>query len=434
VARGVPSIAGGSAALRALALALLLAGARGADAQTTVVRFGRLVDGTGRVIDGASVVIERDRIVRVDASGATPPGATVIDLRRFTGLPGLIDAHTHMTYWWDGTPGSNPWGQNRATAVTVFLAQENARRTLEAGVTTVRDLGASDYADIAMRDLINRGAMVGPRMFVAGYGLQTTRSAERPGFSQPTRGTADGPDDVMRVVRQQIAAGADVIKMYGSTGSAADVSGDETFTYEEMKAAVDAAAPRGRRVAVHSYGPDGARDAVRAGAASVEHAIDIDDATLAEMVRRGTFYVPTVDHNRFYAEYAKDFGYGPAAVASLDAYRARNLETVRRAVKAGVKLAMGSDAVFHMFGQNARELEWFVQAGMTPMQAIVAATRNGAELLGREGDLGVVAPGHLADLIAVEGDPTADITAVTRRVRWVMKGGKVVVGADVTRP
>jgi imidazolonepropionase-like amidohydrolase len=278
-----------------------------------------------------------------------------------------------------------------------------------------------------MRDLINRGQMIGPRMFVAGYGLQTTNSAQRPGFSQPTRGTADGPDDVMRVVRQQIAAGADVIKMYGSTGSAADVSGDETFTYEEMRAAVEAAKARGKRVAIHSYGPDGARDAVRAGATSVEHATDLDDATVAEMKKAGTFYVPTIDHNRYYAEYAKDFGYSPAQVARLDAYRARNLESLKKAVAAGVKVAMGSDAVFTMFGQNARELEWFVQAGMTTAQAIATATSNGAALLGMEGKIGVVAPGAFADLVAVEGDPLTDITAVTRRVRWVMKGGVEVV-------
>jgi imidazolonepropionase-like amidohydrolase len=369
-----------------------------AGAQSTVVRFGKLIDGTGKVITDAAVVVERDRIVRVESGGANlPPNAKIIDLRRFTGLPGLIDAHTHMTYYWDETPGTSPWAQqgSRPATMTAYVAQANAKRTLEAGVTTVRDLGASEYTDIAMRDLINRGQMVGPRMFVAGYGLQTTNSAQRPGFSQPTRGTADGPDEVMRVVRQQIAAGADVIKMYGSTGSAADVSGDETFTYEEMRAAVEAAKARGKRVAIHSYGPDGARDAVRAGATSVEHATDLDDQTIAEMKKAGTFYVPTIDHNRYYAEYAKDFGYSPAQVARLDAYRARNLESLKKAVAQGVRVAMGSDAVFTMFGQNARELEWFVQAGMTPAQAIATATSNGAALLGMEGKIGVAAAGAL---------------------------------------
>jgi imidazolonepropionase-like amidohydrolase len=235
----------------------------------------------------------------------------------------------------------------------------------------------------------------------------------------------------MRATRQQIAAGVDVIKIYGSTGSADDVTGYQTYTFEEMKAAVDIARHHGKRVAIHSYGPDGARDAVRAGATSVEHAIDLDDATLREMVRRGVYYVPTVDHNRYYAENKAAFGYSDTVAARLDAYRARNLETVRRAIKARVKIAMGSDAVFTMFGENTRELGWFVKAGMTPAQALATATTNGAALLGMEKELGAVAPGYYADLVAVEGDPAVDIGAVIERVRWVMKGGAVVV--DRTR-
>jgi imidazolonepropionase-like amidohydrolase len=235
------------------------------------------------------------------------------------------------------------------------------------------------------------------------------------------------------VVRENIAAGADVIKMYGSTGSGEDVTGQQTYTFEEMKAAVDAARGRGKRVAIHSYGPDGARDAVRAGAASVEHATDMDDATLREMARRGTFYVPTIDHNRYYAEHAADFGYDSAAVARLDGYRARNLETLRRAAKAGVKVAMGSDAVFTMFGENSRELTWFVKSGMTPAQALAAATANGAALLGMEKELGAVAPGYYADIVAVEGDPLSDVDVVIHSVRWVMKGGVVVVDHSAAR-
>jgi imidazolonepropionase-like amidohydrolase len=232
-------------------------------------------------------------------------------------------------------------------AVTVFLAQENARKTLEAGVTTVRDLGAQDYTDIAMRDLINRGAMRGPRMFVAGYGLQVTKEPAKPGFVTPEGGRADGVAEVLRVVQQQVAAGADVIKMYGSTGSDQDVSGDQTFTFEEMKAAVDAAHQAGKRIAIHSYGPAGARDAVRAGADSVEHATDMDDETIAEMARRKTFYVPTIDHNRYYVENREQFGYGKDVADRLNAYRQRNLDTARRAHKAGVRFAMGSERGIH---------------------------------------------------------------------------------------
>ena len=407
-----------------------------AASEVIALRFGRLIDGKGTVVSNAVVIVDGDRVRAAGPASQTaiPAGATVLDLSRYTALPGLIDAHTHMTYYWDRAPGSNPWGQlgARRTSETVFLAQENARRTLESGVTTVRDLGSWDYMDIAMRDLINRGAMVGPRMFVCGHGLHGTYQPFKPGYVEPDGGLANGSEAITRVVRENIAAGADVIKMYGSTGSGDDVTGDETYTYDEMKAAVDASRARGKRVAIHSYGPDGARDAVRAGATSVEHATDMDDATIREMVKRGTFYVPTIDHNRYYAEHAAEFGYDSSAVAHLDAYRARNLETLRRAVKAGVKIAMGSDAIFTMFGENSRELGWFVKAGMTPAQALAAATTNGAALLGMEKDLGTVAPGYFADIVAVEGDPLADINVAINGVRWVMKGGKVVV--DRTGP
>jgi imidazolonepropionase-like amidohydrolase len=278
-----------------------------------------------------------------------------------------------------------------------------------------------------MRDLINRGAMAGPRMFVAAQGLYVTSEPAKPGFAAPHGGRADGIPEVLRAVRQQIAAGADVIKMFGSTGSDQDVTGFQTFTFDEMKAAVDVAHKLGKRIAIHSYGPDGARDAVRAGADSIEHATDMDDDTIAEMAKRKTYYVPTIDHNRYYAEHSEEFGYGPDVIKRLDAYRERNLETARRAHKAGVRFAMGSDAVFTMFGENTRELRWFVKAGMTPTEALAAATTNGAALLGMEKSLGAVAPGYFADIVAVEGDPLADIGVVISRVRWVMKGGTVVV-------
>jgi imidazolonepropionase-like amidohydrolase len=215
--------------------------------------------------------------------------------------------------------------------------------------------------------------------------------------------------------------------MYGSTGSDQDVTGFQTYSYDEMKAAVDVAHRAGKWIAIHSYGPDGARDAVRAGADSVEHATDLDDATLAAMARQGTVYVPTVDHNRYYVDHRDEFGFGPEVVTRLDDYLGRNLETLRRAVRAGVTVAMGSDAVFTGFGENTRELQMFVKAGMTPAQALAAATVNGARLLRKDKELGAVAPGYYADIVAVEGDPLADIDVLVGGVRWVMKGGRVVV-------
>ncbi|HVH61928.1 MAG TPA: amidohydrolase family protein [Candidatus Sulfotelmatobacter sp.] len=394
------------------------------------VRFGKLWDGKGRLWTSAIVVIEGDRIKTVTSDrAAIPSGAEVIDLAKYTGLPGLIDVHTHMTMYTDETPGEPMLKQLTANppAVEVFLARKGALRTLEAGVTTVRDLGADQYMDIAMRDLINRGEMLGPRMFVCGYGLYITNTPYKPGLNLPAGGIADGVPEVLRVVRQQIAAGADVIKMYASTGTDDDLTGFQTYNYEEIKAAVDTAHQFGKKIAIHSYGPDGARDAVRAGTDSLEHATDMDDATIAEMAKHGTFYVPTIDHNRYYIDNGAKIGYAPGYKEKLQAFIPRNLETARKAFKAGVKFAMGSDAIYTMFGQNTRELGWFVKAGMTPEQALRTATTNAAELLGKEKELGAAAPGYFADLVAVEGDPLADISVVLNNVRWVMKSGEVVM-------
>ncbi len=415
--------------LAAFALILALLTTDAAAAQITAVRFGQLVNGPGDVVRDAVVIVEGERITKVGAGdAAVPAGARVVDLRPLTGIPGLIDVHTHMSFYWDRKPGTRPWSQlgTLSPAVTAYLAQENARKTLETGVTTVRDLGSWQYVDLAMRDLINRGAMAGPRMLVAGYGLFTTSVPSKAGRALDP-GEANGVSEVQRVAREQIGAGADWIKMYGSTGSDQDVTGFQTFSFEEMKAAADVAHRAGKRIAIHSYGPDGARDAVRAGADSVEHATDMDDETISQMARRGTVYVPTVDHNRYYIAHKEEFGYDQAVVDRLNGYIKRNLETLTRAVRRRVTIAMGSDAVFTGFGENTRELEWFVKAGMSPGQALAAATSNGAALLGMSKDLGTVAPGRYADIVAVEGDPLRDIGSVINGVRWVMKSGAVMV-------
>ena len=407
----------------------------------TAIRFGKLVTGTGTVLGDAVVIVQADRVIGVGTGDlAVPAGATVTDLRGYTGIPGMVDVHTHMTYYWDHAPGSRPFGAGNTRRTPVELAtvaMENARLTLETGVTTVRDLGASNYVDIMMRDRINRGEAIGPRMFVAGYGLQ--KVVTQPGASGRSGGAGapagpgwlrsriTTPADIDSAVKTQVDSGADVIKMYGSRGTGADTSTTQTFTYAEMKAAVDAAHKFGRRIAIHSYGAAGGRDAVRAGTNTLEHSIELDDATLAQMARQGTVYVPTIDHNRYYADFRADYGYTDDQARGLDQYRAKNLDAARRAIRAGVRLAMGSDAVHMMFGQNTRELGFFVQAGMTPAQALASATTTGADVLGMADQIGKVAPGFFADIVAVQGDPLADVNVTINGVKWVMKGGKVVV-------
>jgi imidazolonepropionase-like amidohydrolase len=380
----------------------------------TVVAFGHLWDGT-KMLDDVVVTIDGDTIALVE-SGRKQVPAGAIDMRRYTAVPGLIDLHTHMTYYWDRKPGTRPLGQRRRPAVTVFLAQDNARRTLETGVTTVRDLGASGETDFAMRDLIAMGATKGPRMFVAGQGISAGR------------GWTPDPAAMAKNAEDRVKSASDWVKVYGSRGSFDSVDTTQTINYDEMKAIVDTAHALKRKVAIHSYGPSGVKDAVRAGADSIEHGIDLDDETIAEMAKRGTVWVPTIDHNRYYVDAKDEFAFRPEAIPPLEAYIAKNLESARRAFKAGVKLGMGSDAVYSMFGQNTRELEWFVKAGMTPAQALATATTTAAELLDQGNRLGRIAPGFAADLVAIEGKPLENIRDVVTGVRWVMKDGVVVVG------
>src|SRR5579859_8071915 len=392
----------------ALALTLLCALAPHLSAARKVIRFGKLWDGH-QVIRNAVVVVDGDKIQSVTARGKIPRDAELIDLRRYTGIPGLIDSHIHITYYWDGAPGTRPRPQPpRHVAVTVVLAQQNARKALEAGVTTVRDLNAAGGADIAMRDLINMGAMVGPRMFVSGTGLRS--SVSRPGITDPVAEAA-------RQAKALIESGADWVKVFGSTGGFGNVTGDQTVSYEEMKAIVDTAHAAGRKVAIHSYGPSGARDAVRAGTDTLEHATDMDDDTIAELARKKIWYVPTIDHNQYYIENADDVYKFPAgAKENLGSYILRNFETARKAYRAGVRMVMGSDAVYNGFGLNLRELTWFVKLGMTNEQALQAATVRPAEMLGLEQSLGSIAPGYFADIVAVEGDPLTNIAAVVNNV------------------
>jgi imidazolonepropionase-like amidohydrolase len=332
----------------------------------------------------------------------------------------MIDSHTHITYYWDGAAGTTPLRQpRRHVAVTVYLARENARKTLEAGVTTVRDLGAGGGADLAMRELIRMGQMPGPRLFVAGTGLSSY--ARRPGVTDPVAEAA-------KQAKAVVDSGADWVKVFGSTGSYDNVTGDQTVSFDEMKAMVDVAHAAGRKIAIHSYGPAGARDAIRAGTDTLEHATDMDDETIAEMVRKRVWYVPTIDHNQYYFENADTvYKFPPEAKGNLSAYIQRNFVTAQKAFRAGARLLLGSDAVYTGFGQNLRELAWFVKLGMTNEQALQSATVLPAEMLGMEKELGSVAPGFFADIVAVEGDPLVDIQAAIRGVRWVMKGGTIMV-------
>jgi imidazolonepropionase-like amidohydrolase len=333
----------------------------------------------------------------------------------------MIDMHTHVTYYWNGDRSTDPRRQKpRREALTVILSQQNGMKALAAGVTTMRDLNGAGGADIDLRDAINMGALIGPRLFVSGRGLQGL-----PKITDPNEKIAEQ----IKRTKDTIGAGADWVKVFGSTGGFDNVTGDETVSYEEMKAIVDTAHAEGHKVAIHSYGPAGARDAIRAGCDTLEHATDMDDATIAEMVRKKIWYVPTIDHNQYYVENADDvYKFPPGAKDNLRDYISRNYSTAQKAFNAGARMLVGSDAVYNGFGLNMRELTWFVKMGMTNEQALQTATVLPAEALGMANSLGSVAPGYFADIVAVQGDPLSDIQVVLKDVRWVMKGGAVVSG------
>jgi imidazolonepropionase-like amidohydrolase len=390
-----------------------------AAAATKAIKFGKLWDGH-RVITNAVVIVDDDKISSVTANGPIPAGVATIDLSQYTGIPGMIDMHTHVTYYWNGDTGTDPRHQKpRREAVTVVLSQKNGMKALEAGVTTLRDLNGAGGADIDLRDLINMGALVGPHLFVSGRGLHGLPKIPE---------MNDKIAEQIKQTKDTIAAGADWVKVFGSTGGFDNVTGDETVSYDEMKAIVDTAHAAGHKVAIHSYGPMGARDAIRAGCDTLEHATDMDDATIAEMVKKNIWYVPTIDHNQYYVENADDVYKFPAgAKENLKDYINRNYITAQKAFKAGAKMLVGSDAVYNGFGLNMRELTWFVKMGMTNEQAMQSATVMAAEALGMEKSLGSVGPGFSADIAAVQGDPLSDIQVAISKVRWVMKSGAVVV-------
>jgi imidazolonepropionase-like amidohydrolase len=406
--------------------------ARGADAAVavapaaTLLTFAAIVDGTGNPAVGREIVVEHGVIVAIGESLAGHyPGARRVDLSGLTAVPGLIDAHVHITYGFCGPSRGDAWQQllrETPAPERLVAAIGNAAKMLEVGVTTARDLFALDHVDFYLRELIERGIVPGPRLFLSGTGIHPLVMLPAASGTE-----AEQIASLSQRAREVTDSGADWLKIFATTGTGSDLSGELVYQYPETKAAIDIAHAKGLRVAVHAYGPTAVPDAIRAGVDSIEHAVDVDDASLRAWAASGIFYVPTIDHNRYYANHRNEYGYDANDEHALRAFIPRNVAMLRRAHEAGVPIAMGSDAVMTMFGDNTLELEWFVAAGMSPGEALRAATLNGARLLGQQDHLGRLAPGFAADIVAVTGHPLTDIRAVTRQVVWVMKGGAIVV-------
>ena len=423
----------------ALLLAAFAAGAEAPPAPATaapvLLRCGHVLDpARGGTLDARTLVVADGRIRSIEAAGHALPGAREVDLARSTCLPGLIDAHVHLTMQFGPTTYSDRFRLDPADyAIRGTLY---ARRTLLAGFTTVRNLGDIANESIALRNAINSGLIEGPRIYTAGEPIGSTGGHADPtdGFRMdlagdpgPLRGIIDSPADAWKAVRAHYKLGADVIKIMPSGGVLDEsASGDNPqMTLEEIRAAVAAARDYGYRVAAHAHGAEAIRRAVLGGVDSIEHGTFMDANDMQLMKRHSTWYVPTITAGEFVAEMAKVPGYYPPQVAAkAAAIGPRIMDTAGRAWRAGVRIAFGTDAGVFPHGENAREFVYLTQAGMPALEALRTATVNAAALLGRGRELGRLAPGYRADVIAVDGDPLADIRRM-QRVSFVMKDGTV---------
>ncbi len=422
-----------SVALGAAALVALATGS--AQAKTVVVRAAHMIDVlAGKRVDGAQVVITDGRITAVGKSGdAVPPGAEVVDLGQRTLLPGLIDMHVHLT----GDPTLSGYrGLEFTDNLSTVIGVANAKKTVEAGFTTVRNVGSANYDDVALKQGIELGYVPGPRIVPATYALGATGghcdSTEfPPSITVPSPQIANTPEEFRALVRKVRKYGAEVIKICATGGvfSQTDSVGAQQMSFDELKAVADEAHMLGMRVAAHAHGTAGINDALRAGIDTIEHASLADEESFKLAKAKGAWLDMDIYNDDYILAEGEKNGVFPESLAKEKMIGRKQRETFRAAHAAGVKLLFGTDGGVYPNGYNARQFAKMVEWGMTPIEAIQAATKSAAEALDRTADVGAIATGRYGDLIAVDGDPLADVRTL-EHVAFVMKGGEVVKPAQ----
>lgn len=405
-----------------------------AQSRYKAIKAGRLIDTEkGVMLENQIILIDSNKIVEVGPKVIVPPDAEVIDLSTATVLPGLIDCHVHIT----GDPDKNYYEDIfRDTDIDKAVrAHIYAKRTLEAGFTMCRNAGAHNLIDVSLRNAINAGEIVGPRLLVSAFAIGSTGGhADMTGFNpnidwkynEDFTGVADGIDEIKKRVRNNVKWGADWIKFMATAGvlSEEESVGAPQYSFEEMKALCDEARMWGRKVCAHAHGTEGIKMAIKAGVSSVEHCSLVDDEGIALMKKKGIYLVPTIYAVDYIIEKYSSKGYPEKIIEKAKKLRVQKNECFKKAVKAGVKIAYGTDASVIPNGWNARDFKYMVEFGMTPMQAIQSATINAADLLDHKAKVGSVAKGKYADIIAVYGNPLEDIS-ILERVRFVMKDGVI---------
>lgn len=392
----------------------------------TAFAGGRVFVGDGRVLDRGSVLVEGERISKVsEGEISIPRDARRIDLNGYTLFPGFIDSHIHICL--DGSPDPMGTLMREPIPLTAIKVAESARRTIMAGVTTVRDMGGKEGIDLIIRDAIKAGTAPGPRMLASGRVICMTG-----GHGWPMGREADGPYEVMKAAREQIKAGADLVKLMATGGvmTPGVEPGSEQFTEEELRAGIQEAHKADRKTASHAQGTQGILNALRAGIDSIEHGFSMNDETISLMLKRDVSFVPTLSALFNIESKGVEAGIPAFAVEKTLRIKPSHLASVRMAHEAGVRVAMGTDAgtPFNLHGKNLEELKWLVEVGYSPMEALISGTSIAARVLGLEEELGTISEGKLADLVVVEGDPLENINLLQKAesIRWVFQGGRAV--------